>query len=65
MHRPDAWGYFVFGSGESSEDIKEVTRDLSWPSRLAAMNVYYAQRAYKETNGKYASKLSELTEYLD
>lgn len=65
MHRPDAWGYIVFGSEESDVDGLAVKRDLSWPSRLAAMNVYYAQRAFHETHGSYTSKMVDLAQFLD
>ncbi|CAJ1916497.1 unnamed protein product [Cylindrotheca closterium] len=65
MHRPDAWGYLVFGD-ETEETIKfEMQKDPTWPLRLAAMNVYYAQRAHQEAKEKYASKMSELLQNLN
>lgn len=62
MHLPDAWGYLVFGS--SSDDHEEV-KDASWPVRLAAMNVYYAQSAYHRINQRYASNLQQLGDLVD
>ena len=41
-------------------------RDLSWPARLAVMNIYYAQRRYFELNNQqYASNLSAVEKYID
>ncbi|KAL3945164.1 MAG: hypothetical protein SGBAC_000767 [Bacillariaceae sp.] len=66
MHRPDAWGYLVFGDETDKPTAKfEMQKDPTWPSRLAAMNVYYAQRVYLEAKEKYASNISELLQYLN
>jgi len=35
-------------------------RDPSWPARLAAMNIYYAQHYYKEQHQSYSSTLEPL-----
>lgn len=63
MHRPDAWGYIVFG-GEKRDTGLDAGKDFSWPSRLAAMVVYYAQRAFHEKFGSYSSEMSELAQFL-
>jgi Carbohydrate family 9 binding domain-like len=63
MHLPDAWGYLVFGGPEKSMN-EPVARDPTWPPRLAAMNVYYAQRQYRQENGLYATRLDMLTPLL-
>lgn len=65
MHRPDAWGYFVLGGGDDGAALPP--RDPTWPGRLAAMNMYYAQQVYFEKNGKqsYASSVEELDNLLD
>merc|ERR1712066_1145486 len=34
-----------------------------WPSRSAAMAIYYANHAYKKEHGSFTSKLSELLPY--
>ena len=64
MHLPDAWGYIDFAPGDGSThgDVipDEGRRDPAWPARLAAMNVYYAQKRYKQLNGVYADNLSQL-----
>ncbi len=49
---------------ETKEDNRVV--DETFPSRLAAMNVYYAQRSYKQLNNdQYASTIEELIPYMD
>ena len=42
-------------------------KDLSFPGRLAAMNIYYAQEAFANhyNNGTYATSIDELTDLLD
>ena len=76
MHRPDAWGYLVFGPSKDTEkatkDVneessREDTRDPTWPARLAAMNLYYAQQAYFEQSSEasYAASLHELQNLVD
>ena len=71
MHRPDAWGYIVFGGkldetrSVDASDPSFQPRDPSWPARLAAMNVYYAQHVYHKTNGLFASSLAQLRDLTD
>ena len=64
MHRPDAWGYLVFGS-EGGVNESSVPRDPTWPARLAAMNVYYAQQQYKQETGSYATETDQLSQHVD
>jgi hypothetical protein len=64
MHLPDAWGYLVFGQ-ETIKDTQEIPRDASWPARLAAMNVYYAQQEYRRETGVYATEINQLTRLLN
>jgi hypothetical protein len=65
MHRPDAWGYLVFGDDTEETTKFEMQKDPTWPLRLAAMNLYYAQRAHQEAKEKYASNVSELLQNLN
>ena len=73
MHRPDAWGYVYFDGQVSNDadimDEKNDTdspRDPTWPARLAAMNVYYAQVVYAEDHaGEYATNMEELEGLID
>jgi hypothetical protein len=68
MHRPDAWGYLYFaGSEDELSEEEGLPRDLSWPGRLAAMNLYYAQHEYFQQNGKkrFASSMDQLHDFID
>jgi hypothetical protein len=51
----------ILGHGTST-----LLRDPTWPGRLAAMNVYYAQKAFfGEHNGTYAASIEEMGDLLD
>ena len=66
MHLPDAWGYIAFGPPIGDELVGgETPKDQTWPSRLAAMHIYYAQCAFREDNGVFASNLDQLSEFID
>ena len=83
MHLPDAWGYVEFAPGDvdyhkkQQQPLGDVSgnallenperRDPTWPARLAVMNVYYAQRRYRELNdqNKYAANLNDLKNLVD
>lgn len=70
MHLPDAWGYIVFGEpkpgGNTATESDSVPRDPSWPGRIAAMNVYYAQRHYSDQHdGIFADSIEKLQGLLD
>lgn len=64
MHLPDAWGYIVFGEkamqSKANGSKSSFQRDPSWPGRLAAMNIYYAQAVFLEKTGNYAVTLEQL-----
>ena len=61
MHLPDAWGWVQFAPPEGATP----TRDATWPARLAAANVYYAQQQRRKEHGAYAGTAAELAPYLD
>ena len=66
MHLPDAWGFIVFGNPTMEDKRSDsVPKDSSWPVRLAAMHVYYAQSAYFEEHKTYAATLDLLTDFVD
>jgi len=79
MHLPDAWAYIEFGKSLSSynyssgekpgevphNNIKNGDGDQLWPLKLAVMNVYYAQRRYKELNSQYVNDFNALKPFLD
>lgn len=58
MHRPEQWGYLQFSSATTGTVAFEP--DPSWPARRWLHQVYYAQRAYRETHGRWAASLAEL-----
>lgn len=67
MHLPDGWGYLVFGgpldkagTDSATNDESSTPRDPTWPARLAAMNVYYAQKQYLEQRECYSSSIDAL-----
>jgi hypothetical protein len=74
MHLPDAWGYvqFVEDISEKNRDTTPASsnaqnneRDPTWPHRLAAMNIYYAQRYFKSHHGEgYARTVAKLEQFL-
>jgi septal ring-binding cell division protein DamX len=39
--------------------------DPTWPAQVAAMHVYYAQDAYRETTGHYTFDLNDLVQYME
>mmetsp|Transcript_5089 Transcript_5089/g.14762 ORF Transcript_5089/g.14762 Transcript_5089/m.14762 type:complete len:379 (-) Transcript_5089:87-1223(-) len=72
MHHPDAWGYMVFGDASHLElngadsSTLQIPRDPTWPGRIAAMNVYYAQNFFFNQNNKtYAASMDDLRGLLD
>lgn len=77
MHLPDAWGYVQFGPAIGGGDnhyfgqvpleeiVFEGKGDLLWPAKLAVMNVYYAQKRYKQVKGVFASDLTSLRDLTD
>jgi hypothetical protein len=64
MHLPNAWGYLVFGDSNTYVDQTNsklsMSKDPTWPIRMAAMMIYAAQHAYRET--QIVSVTSELIE---
>jgi hypothetical protein len=66
MHLPDAWGYIAFGPSIGDKMMDDATaKDPTWPSRLAAIHIYYAQTAFFEDHGVYASNIDLLDEFID
>jgi hypothetical protein len=58
MHRPEMWGYVQF-STKPAGGVSFVPAG-SWPARAWLYEAYYAQRAYRQTHGRYARTLAEL-----
>jgi hypothetical protein len=56
MHRPEMWGYVQFSTTAGASFVP----DPSWPARAFLYEVYYAQRAFRQTHQRYATSLGEL-----
>jgi hypothetical protein len=78
MHRPEAWGYFVLAppnSGEEGSNPNEDDADKSvdhtrwcdptFPARLAAIQVYSAQHAFRSLHGFFTNDVSQLLSFMD
>jgi hypothetical protein len=59
MHRPEMWGYVQFST--AAPGTAEFTPDPSAPAQDALMRVYHAQRAFRETNQRWAASIDELS----
>jgi Carbohydrate family 9 binding domain-like len=58
MHRPETWGYVQFSTAPFGKTAFRADVDLSTKQRLH--EVYYAQRAFRKKNGRWAANLAEL-----
>jgi cellulose/xylan binding protein with CBM9 domain len=58
MHRPETWGFVQFSSG--APGVASFKPDPSLPARRWLHEVYYAERAFRKTNGRWAAALSDL-----
>ncbi|MDQ2985137.1 MAG: carbohydrate-binding family 9-like protein [Armatimonadota bacterium] len=55
MHQPQMWGYVRF------ENASEMPRlDPTHRARMLLHHIYYRQKAFREKNGSFASKLTDL-----
>jgi len=61
MHLPEAWGWVQFAPAEGAAPLRDVT----WPARLAALNLYYAQHLYMSKTGNFSTSAAALQPYLD
>jgi hypothetical protein len=58
MHRPESWGYVQFSTARSGSAA--FVPDRSRAARRWLYQVYYAQRAYRQANGRWAATLDEI-----
>ena len=58
MHRPERWGYLQFSTQRPGQT--QFQTDPTWEVRVLLHSIYYAQRAFRETNKRWASSLDEL-----
>jgi hypothetical protein len=61
MHRPEHWGHVQFSTAPPGTEA--FRPDLSLPARQTLIRLYYAQKTYRETNGRWAALLSDLTSF--
>jgi hypothetical protein len=55
IHRPETWGYVQFETAP-----RAFVPDPSWPARRWLHAVYYAEREYQKTHGRFAAALADL-----
>lgn len=58
MHRPETWGYVQFSTAAAGR--ASFTPDASLPARQWLHAVYYAQREFRTSQGRWAATLAEL-----
>ncbi len=56
MHRPEEWGYVQFTRRQAAV----FSPDPAWNARVALLRVYYAQRAFQDEHGRWATTMEEL-----
>ncbi|CEG35250.1 Carbohydrate-binding domain, family 9 [Plasmopara halstedii] len=67
MHRPEWWGYLQFRPpgelppkyDDDQQHTEKVPLDSEWNIRYVSFQLYYAQHAYRDALGMYASSLKE------
>jgi len=58
MHRPEMWGYVQFSTARPG--TATFVPDASLPARRWLLDVYYAERAYRQEHQHWSSSLAEL-----
>ena len=60
MHQPETWGFIQFSDAQpGTKKVKfeyNKDEDVKWE----LMNIYYAEKAYKNSTGKWARKIKKL-----
>ena len=60
MHQPETWGFLQFSGVPVSQRIIDFTPDPEDETKWLLRQVYYAQQAYQEANGEFASLITQL-----
>lgn len=64
MHLPERWGIVQFESSKAPPRLGRKERYYEeWPSRCAAMAVYYAMKGFHEKEGRYTDDIKALQPY--
>ena len=58
MHRPERWGVLQFT--EKTTDLPPLVPLTEWENRVALVNLFEAQLAFRRENGRYSSSLEDL-----
>jgi hypothetical protein len=58
MHWPELWGYLQFTNDTAGQRLPATDSTLA--ARTVLMKVYYAQRRFRETHGRWGSTLEEI-----
>ncbi|CAE7593722.1 PPIA [Symbiodinium pilosum] len=61
MHQPETWGILQFEG--PSVNATGATYYSEWPSRSAAMAIYYAEHAYAKKRGVFTTDMHELLQF--
>ncbi|QEH35144.1 hypothetical protein OJF2_36890 [Aquisphaera giovannonii] len=61
MHRPEYWGIVQFSDVAPGAGTVALRSDPSLPVRSRLMQVYHAQKAYRDKNGRWADRAEALT----
>ena len=59
MHRPEMWGRLQFTRRPAGEEVS-ITPIPGQPARDLALEIYYAQRDFRRTHGRWATNLAGL-----
>lgn len=60
MHAPERWGYLQFSANKAGDKLPEFVLLYSELQKQYLWLIYYKQRQYKASNGKFAKSLKEL-----
>ncbi|GAB5518725.1 MAG: carbohydrate-binding family 9-like protein [Rhodothermales bacterium] len=64
MHRPEHWGFVQFDDATHIAEAKPFVEPPNERIKRALRELYYRQRAYRQTNGAYARTLEALPDDL-
>jgi hypothetical protein len=60
MHMPERWGFVQFSASAAGEAATDFLEDRNERIKWALRRLYYRQREYRSTHGRYAADLAAL-----
>jgi cellulose/xylan binding protein with CBM9 domain len=60
MHMPERWGFVQFSRGEAGRTTVDFEEDSNERVKWALRRLYYRQRQFRASNGRYATDLAAL-----